>query len=117
VEQPHHLLASLFEARAIGHADAVETSLLLAVRPDLVREDELETAETGASEQWGQEVAGATVGFDAAEFSDSGAVGKPTDATAEAGEQLYDQAVGDLDALIDWLAGRDFSDLLPPGHR
>lgn len=113
----HHLLASLFEARAIGHADAVETSLLLAVRPDLVREDALEAAETGASEQWGHDVAGANVGFDAAEFSDSGAVGEPTDATAEAGEKLYDQAVADLEALIDWLAGRDFSDLLPPGHR
>jgi creatinine amidohydrolase len=113
----HHLLASLFQARAIGHADAVETSLLLAVRPDLVREDALEAAETGASEQWGREVAGANVGFDAAEFSDSGAVGEPTAASAEAGEKLYDQAVADLEALIDWLADRDFSDLLPPGHR
>lgn len=111
------LFAALFDAHALGHADAAETSLVSAIRPDLVREDALAEAEAGASEQWGRDVAGATVGFDAAEFSQSGAVGEPTEASAEAGEQLYERAVADLDALVDWLADRDFSDLLPPDHR
>lgn len=113
----HHLFASLFDARTIGHADAVETSLVSAIRPDLVREDELEAAESGASEQWGRDVAGAPVAFDAAEFSDSGAVGEPTAASREAGERLYEQAAADLEALIRWLAEREFSELLPPDHR
>lgn len=112
-----HLFASLFDARAIGHADAVETSLLSTIRPALVREAALDDAEAGASEQWGRDVGGANVGFDAAEFSDSGAVGEPTRASAAAGEQLYEQAIDDLEALVGWLAERDFSDLLPPGHR
>jgi creatinine amidohydrolase len=111
------LFAALFDTHALGHADAAETSLLSAIRPDLVREDALEAAQVGASEQWGRDVASTNVDFDAAASSESGAVGEPTRASADAGEQLYEQAVADLEALLDWLAGREFSDLLPPGHR
>ncbi len=100
-----------------GHADAAETSLLWHVAEDLVRSDALDEAAAGASDAWGRRVHGANVGFDTLDFSDSGAVGDPTQASPEAGERLFERASSELDALVDWLAERDFEALLPPEHR
>ena len=100
-----------------GHADAMETSLLWHVREDLVRPDELEAAEAGASAGWGQSVHGAAVGFDTIDFSQSGAVGKPTDADPEKGERLFEAAREELHALLEWLADRPVADCWPHDHR
>ncbi|WP_440007392.1 creatininase family protein [Halomicrococcus sp. SG-WS-1] len=102
---------------ALEHADAVESSMVLAVAEDLVREAALAEAEAGASDSWGRTVHGANVGFDTADFSDSGAVGTPTDASREAGEKLLDRASEELTALVDWLTERDASALWPAEHR
>ncbi len=102
---------------ALGHADAMETSVMLAIAPELVREDALEEAETGASDGWGRSVHGAEVGFDTADFSDSGAVGTPTEGSVEAGERLVEAATDELGALVEWLADRNFADLRPAEHR
>lgn len=102
---------------SLGHADAVETSMLLHLRPDLVREDALADAKAGASDGWGKQVHGAEVGFDTADFSESGAVGEPTRGSAEVGAKLFDAAAADLDALVTWLADQAFEDLLPEPHR
>jgi creatinine amidohydrolase len=106
----------LFEG-AGGHAGPVESSLLLAVAEELVREDELDAAEADASETWGRTVHGAEVGFDTADFSDSGAVGTPTEADAEAGRRLFEQARDELAALVTWLADRETEELWPADHR
>jgi creatinine amidohydrolase len=111
------LTEELFGVEGIGHADAVETSMVYAVAADLVREDALAAAEAGAADSWGKRVHGAEVGFDTADFSESGAVGTPTAGTPEAGKRLFDRAVSELDALVDWLAGQPFADLLPREHR
>ena len=111
------LTRELFGEDGIGHADATETSMVYAVAGDLVREDTLSEAEAGAADSWGKSVHGGEVGFDTADFSESGAVGRPTEASREAGERLLDAATDDLDALVDWLAGRPFADLLPREHR
>jgi creatinine amidohydrolase len=111
------LTRELFGEGTIGHADATETSMVYAVAADLVREDALPEAEAGAADSWGKSVHGGEVGFDTADFSDSGAVGQPTAASREAGERLLDAATDDLDALVDWLAERPFADLLPREHR
>jgi creatinine amidohydrolase len=100
-----------------GHADAAESSLMLHLAGEDVREGALDDAETGASESWGRSVHGANVGFDTADFSESGAVGTPTDASAAAGERIFDAASDHLDALVDWLADRRFEDLRPEPHR
>ncbi|MFB6220113.1 MAG: creatininase family protein [Halolamina sp.] len=101
----------------IGHADAIETSMVLHVAEHLVRPEALEQAEAGASDSWGKSVHGANVGFDTVDFSESGAVGEPTAGSAEAGEALFEQATGELAALVDWLADQPFADLTPKPHR
>lgn len=106
----------LFDS-GIGHADAIETSMMLHLAEDLVREDALAAAEAGASDGWGTDVHGAAVGFDTADFSESGAVGTPTAGSTEAGQALYRQATQELSALIDWLAAQPFAELTPEPHR
>lgn len=100
-----------------GHADAAETSMQLHIAEDLVREDALESAEEGASDSWGTQIHGANLGFDTADFTESGAVGAPTQGSREAGERLFEAASEQLDALVDWLAKRRFEDLRPEPHR
>ncbi len=100
----------------LGHADEVETSLMLHLT-DLVHEDKLAEAESGAADSWGQSVHGASIGFDTADFSTSGSVGHPTEGTAEFGAALVEEAIEDLEALVDWLAERPLEDLFPEPHR
>ncbi|UTF53314.1 creatininase family protein [Natronosalvus rutilus] len=99
-----------------GHADAMESSVLWHVREDLIQPDRLEEAESGASEGWGEAVHGANVGFDTIDFSETGAVGKPTQADPEKGERLFEAASDELHALIDWLAERSLEDCWPADH-
>ena len=100
-----------------GHADEVETSMMFEVAGDLVREAALEDAEDGASDSWGKGVHGANVGFDTADFTETGAVGSPTKGSAEAGRQLFEAAGEELDALVTWLVDQEFANLLPREHR
>lgn len=110
------LETELFDADRIGHADELETSMMLHLTTH-VRQEALEDAEAGAAASWGETVHGAPIGFDTADFSESGAVGQPTAGSAEAGEQLYEKATSELDALVDWLADTAFDALRPEGHR
>ena len=107
----------LFDQSGIGHADAAESSMVYAVAADLVREAALADAEADAADTWGRTVHGAELGFDTADFSESGAVGRPTDASREKGERLFEHATDELRALTEWLAGREFEALLPEPHR
>jgi creatinine amidohydrolase len=100
-----------------GHAGARESSLLVHVEPDLAREDALQAAEDGAGDGWGKPVHGADVGFDTLDFSESGAVGRPTDASREAGERLFEAAREELAALVAWLADQPAADLWPRAHK
>ncbi len=101
----------------ITHADEIETSMLLEVAEELVREAALEAAEAGANDAWGEDVHGANVGFDTADFSESGVVGHPTRGSREAGERLLSTSSDELAALVEWLAERDIADLWPQEHR
>ncbi|TQQ81333.1 creatininase family protein [Halonotius terrestris] len=90
---------SIDTEQEMGHGGPVETSLLYHIDDDAIREAELETARDGASEGWGEWVAGVNLAHDSAEFTDSGVVGDPTEATAELGERLLDrsgEALADL---------------------
>ncbi|QLG26193.1 creatininase family protein [Halorarum halophilum] len=108
---------ALFDQSGIGHADAMETSMIAHLAADLVREAAIEEAEAGAADSWGRTVHGAEVGFDVADFSESGAAGRPTDGSAEKGRRLYEQSVSELDALVGWLTERPFDALMPEPHR
>ncbi len=100
-----------------GHADAMESSVVMHVASDQVREDALGDAEAGAADGWGKQVHGAGVGFDTADFSESGAVGSPTQASPEKGRRVFEGASEELAALVDWLADRPLEDLWPRDHR
>ncbi|UPV73106.1 creatininase family protein [Halorussus limi] len=102
---------------SLGHADAVETSVMLAVAEDLVRESALRAAEDEGGDSWGKSVRGASVGFDAIDFTESGAVGEPTEGSREVGEKLLDHASDDLAALVEWVAEQDLESLWPRGHK
>ena len=113
-------LDALIEAEldtSLGHADEVETSMMLAVAEDLVREAALEEAEERGGDSWGKSVHGASVGFDAIDFTESGAVGEPTAGSREVGQRLLDHASDDLTALVEWLAEQEQADLWPRGHK
>lgn len=106
----------LFDSEG-GHAGAAETSLVLAIADELVREDALAAAGEGVPDGWGSTVHGASVGFDTVDFTPTGAVGDPTEGSRDAGQQLLEAASDELDALIDWLGEQSFESLLPEPHR
>jgi len=110
------LAEELFDGTG-GHADAMESSMMLHVAGEHVREDALSEAEAGASDGWGKTVHGAEIRFDTIDFSESGACGTPTDASEEAGRRLFERASEELGALVDWLADRDPAELWPREHR
>ncbi len=114
-ESTPELSDDLFETEG-GHAGPAETSLVLELADDLVREDALDEAGEGAPEGWGESVHGASVGFDTIDFTPTGAVGDPTEGSREAGEELFEAASAELEALVDWLVDHSFESLLPDDH-
>jgi len=88
-------------ASDMGHAGPLETALLRATNPDLVREERVAAASEGAADRWGEWVAGVNLAHDSDEFTDNGVVGDPGAGDAALGEELLDHA---SDALAE-LAG------------
>ncbi|MGM0446893.1 MAG: creatininase family protein [Methanobacteriota archaeon] len=83
----------------MGHAGPLETALLRATNPDLVREERVEEASAGAADRWGEWVAGVNLAHDSDEFTDNGVVGDPRDGDAERGAELLDRASASLAEL------------------
>jgi creatinine amidohydrolase len=101
------------------HGGPKETAMLMHLASDLVREDRLTDARDGGLLEWGSEAGrqfGARTFFDAIENTDNGVLGNQTDATPEKGEQLFEAATEQLVDLCDWLAAREFEELLPREH-
>lgn len=90
----------------MGHAGALETAALLAIDPDLIDRSQLDAAAAGASDRWGDWVARTNLAVDTDEFADNGVVGDPRLATAELGEELLEEAVDGLLAVIDGVRAR-----------
>jgi creatinine amidohydrolase len=84
----------------LGHGGPVETSLVLHVAPNLVDEDCYEAARAGKGERFGDFVAGTNMAYDFDEFAESGNVGDPSAASAEAGEELLEEAAAGLVEVI-----------------
>ena len=97
------------DATGMGHGGPVETALLRAVDPDLVRDERIDEARAGASDGWGEWVSGTNLAFDSAEFTDSGAVGDPSEGTEERGEELLEEATAALVTLLDAVEERNLS--------
>jgi len=88
-------------ASDMGHAGPLETALLRATNPELVREERVAEASADAADRWGEWVSGVNLAHDADEFTDNGVVGDPTDGDAERGDALLDAA---SDALAELAA-------------
>lgn len=85
----------------LGHGGPVETSAILALRPELVQEERYPEAVEGGAASFGRYVAGTNVAYDFDEFSESGNVGDPTPASAEEGERLLDGAAEGVCAVLE----------------
>jgi mycofactocin precursor peptide peptidase len=87
-------------AAGVRHADAhagrFETSLLLAIAPDVVRVDQAEAGDTRALAELLPALRSAGVGA----VSPNGVLGDPTGASAEEGARLLDALTADLVALV-----------------
>ena len=93
----------------MGHGGPLETALLRATHPELVREERIVAARDGASSGWGDWVSGANLAHDSADFTENGVVGDPSAGDAERGEELLDLAADALDRLLAAVAKRDVS--------
>jgi len=96
----------------MGHGGPLETAMLRHVAPELVREDRIEAAREGASDDWGEWVSYANLAFDSAEFTENGVVGDPAEGPTERGEELLALAGEALVSLLEAVESRDVT--LPP---
>lgn len=103
----------------VGHADGSESSMMLYLEEELVDSGQFQSAENGGpdSETWGLAVHGGTLPFDTIDFTSTGATGYPTDASQEAGQQLFELARNELHTHIDWLIDQDLVELWPKNHK
>jgi len=108
------LIEELFEKPA-GHADEVETSMMMAIAPQLVHAERLAEAEEGAAETWGITRFGTATYFDTIDFSASGTTGRPTRASAEKGRRVFEAACDTLIQLGQWFA--ETEDLAEKPHK
>ena len=86
------------------HADEAETAMMMAVRPDLVREERMRDSAAGAGRRWGQWQSGVMVSQEVADFSRSGATGRPDQASPEQGRILLQASIRALRSLFQWLS-------------
>ena len=112
------LVDELFEQNG-PHGGPKETAMIQHIAPELVREEELETARDGGLldfETDGMTVHGARTFYDSIDNTENGVLGDQTDATAEKGERLFEAATGQLVQLLDWLADQPRDALMAKPH-
>jgi creatinine amidohydrolase len=112
------LVDDLFEQNG-PHGGPKETAMIQYIAPDLVREERLDdAAEGGATRMDEQELRkyGARTFYDAIDNTDNGVLGDQRDATAEKGEVMFDAAVEQLVALLDWLDDKPYEALAAKPH-
>ncbi|MEA1993398.1 MAG: creatininase family protein [Euryarchaeota archaeon] len=88
----------------LGHAGSAETSMNLALYPELVRMDRAEDVDT----EWAPKKFGGVVVYETHEFTECGVVGISTDASAEKGKILFDTSVKELKKLIEYIKGMNY---------
>jgi creatinine amidohydrolase len=86
--------ASHFADAADWHANAAETALMMALAPDVVRQDKIAVADDD------DRTGGLVFAHPVNRTSRNGATGYPSTATIEQGHTLFDWMVEDLTALV-----------------
>lgn len=88
----------------MGHGGEFETSLMLYLRPELVNSDTVEGTIRGSAFSHGGTdmfVGGPLSSYnDFSEYSESGAIGEPSLATAEKGEEFYDRLGDEMETIL-----------------
>lgn len=101
------------------HGGPKETAMIQYLRPELVREDRLEDARDGriaSVDEAATRKFGARTFYDAADNTNNGVLGDQTDATAEKGGKMFEEASAQLVRLCEWLDSQGFQDLMPKEH-
>ncbi|WP_226481008.1 creatininase family protein [Natrinema amylolyticum] len=93
----------------MGHGGPLETALLRHLEPELIREDRIDEARSGAADGWGDWTSYVNLAYDAAEFTENGVVGDPDEGDAQRGEELCELAADALARLLEAVAERDVS--------
>lgn len=94
--------------------------MIMHVARELVREDRLEHARDGGLTEITPEDTrqfGARTFYESTDNADNGVFGDQTDATPEAGAELFAAATDQLVNLIEWLDRQPFDDLMPDPHK
>lgn len=91
-----------------AHAGFGETSMNLFLYGHLVSKERARDTTT----EWSPPFQGTKIWYDTIDFSDDGTVGRPTKATKEMGEILYNEAVTQLKETIAYLRKTPLTDLL-----
>ncbi|MBV0922588.1 creatininase family protein [Halomicroarcula limicola] len=112
------LIAETFETPG-PHGGPKETSLIQHLAGELVHEERLEEARDGGCREFDEttgRVNGARTFYDAIDNTENGVLGDQTDASAEAGEKLFDAALSNLTGLCEWLDDQPAEGLFPKPH-
>ncbi|SEO78929.1 creatinine amidohydrolase [Halogranum amylolyticum] len=113
------LVEELFETPG-PHGGPKETSMLLHLDREHVREDRIEDAATGGCRRFPEDADtirhGASTFYDAIDNTDNGVLGDQRDASAEKGERLFEAATAQLVQLLEWVDAQPFEDLMPKPH-
>jgi creatinine amidohydrolase/Fe(II)-dependent formamide hydrolase-like protein len=96
---------------------ALETAMVLAIRPELVDTASYDEAARGAAAEFGITRFGAQLPVDTLDFSQSGATLDPREATVESGKRIFNTALESLEALTHWLEKAKVDDLEPKAHK
>jgi creatinine amidohydrolase len=103
----------------MGHACELETSLVLATRPDLVRAERVPDGRQAVSEFLGKDMlVGGSVSISRhfSEISQHGAVGDPRTASAEKGERFFEVIVARLAKLVTEIESGHLDEFRPIGE-
>lgn len=90
----------------MGHGGRLETAVLRARYPDLVREDCVASAAAEGSDRWGEWQSGVNLAHTVDEFTENGVIGDPSAGDATLGEELVRLSSENLVELLEVVASR-----------
>lgn len=99
------------EFGGMAHAGEFETSLMMHLRPELVDEERMDGTNMDEPYPQGTKdlVAGGPLSVyrEFTEYSETGAIGDPTVATAEKGERILDRLCDEMESILDQMHERN----------
>lgn len=97
-------IINMYGERPPLHADETESSMLMAVAPELIIEENLEESAQGASDQWCKYFKGTMISQEVRDFSETGATGNPVKTDLEKGKKMFTLSKDNLKDLIGYMS-------------